>query len=66
MKTLTKSGVLTFTVNVEGPNPPPYGLTEELFEKAEATNLAGGNSAAPGGASSGTGNEGGATHGHEG
>jgi hypothetical protein len=60
-----------FTVNVEGPNPPPHGLSEELFEKAKATNLAGGNSAAPGGASSGAGSseggsEGGATHGHGG
>lgn len=54
-----------FTINVEGPNPPPHGLTPEQFEKAKATNLAGGNSAAPGGASSGAGT-GGATHGHGG
>lgn len=62
-----------FTVNVEGPNPPPHGLTPEVFEEAKKVNLAGGNSAAPGGPSSGTGSgtssggsEGGATHGHAG
>ncbi len=57
-----------FTVNVEGPNPPPHGLTPEVFEQAKAVNLAGGNSAAPGGPSSGTsgGSTGGATHGHGG
>ena len=54
-----------FTVNVEGPNPPPHGLTPEVFEQAKAKNLAGGNSAAPGGESSG-GSTGGATHGHGG
>jgi hypothetical protein len=57
-------------VNVEGPNPPPHGLSPEVFEQAKATNLAGGNSAAPGGASSGAGSgagsEEGATHGHGG
>jgi uncharacterized membrane protein YgcG len=55
-----------FTVNVEGPNPPPHGLTPEVFEQAKAKNLAGGNSAAPGGESSGGGSTGGGTHGHGG
>ncbi|MGB3440629.1 MAG: hypothetical protein WBA97_17930 [Actinophytocola sp.] len=55
-----------FTVNVEGPNPPPHGLTPEVFEQAKAINLSGGNSAAPGGPSSGGGSTGGATHGHGG
>lgn len=64
-----------FTVNVEGPNPPPHGLTPEVFEQAKATNLAGGDSSAPGGASSGAssgaggsegGSEEGTTHGHGG
>jgi hypothetical protein len=54
-----------FTVNVEGPNPPPHGLSPEVFEQAKKVNLEGGNSAAPGGPSSG-GSTGGATHGHGG
>jgi hypothetical protein len=54
-----------FTVNVDGPNPPPHGLTPEVFEQAKKINLAGGNSAAPGGPSSGGGaSTGGTTHGH--
>ncbi|HEX2130790.1 MAG TPA: hypothetical protein VHH15_04455 [Actinophytocola sp.] len=51
-----------FTVHVEGPNPPPHGLTPEQFEKAKAINLNGGNSAEEG--VSGGGSTGGSTHGH--
>lgn len=52
-----------FTVNVDGPNPPPHDLTPEEFEAAKAKNLKGGNSTGDtetdtGGAEEGT------SHGH--
>ncbi|HEV2780398.1 MAG TPA: hypothetical protein VGX25_13495 [Actinophytocola sp.] len=46
-----------FTVNVDGPNPPPHGLTPEQFEAAKAKNLNGG---------SGSGQTGESGHGHGG
>lgn len=47
-----------FTVNVEGPNPPPHGLSPEEFEKAKAANL--------GGEESGEGESEGGSHDHGG
>jgi hypothetical protein len=56
-----------FTVHVEGPNPPPHGLTEEAFTAAKDMNekayLNGGGPTS--GSTVGTGG-GGATHGHGG
>lgn len=52
----------SFTVHVDGPNPPPHGLTEEAFAAAKAKNekaLTGGTST--GSTGDGTGK---ATHGH--
>ncbi|HWM06540.1 MAG TPA: hypothetical protein VNP92_29725 [Actinophytocola sp.] len=50
-----------FTVSVEGPNPPPHGLTPEEFEKAKAKNLSGEADSESGSEGGGTG---GGTHGH--
>ncbi len=54
-----------FTVHVDGPNPPPHGLSEEAFEAAKAKNekaaLNGGHTEGSGGTG---GSSGGATHGH--
>jgi hypothetical protein len=51
-----------FTVHVDGPNPPPHGLTEKQFADATARNekaaLGGGGTTSAGGSSEGT------THGH--
>jgi hypothetical protein len=56
-----------FTVHVEGPNPPPHGLTEEQFKAAKDKNekayFNGGETSA-GTTTTGGGGAGGATHGH--
>jgi hypothetical protein len=56
-----------FTVHVDGPNPPPHGLTEDVFEAIKAKNekavLSGGS---PSAATPGGGATGGGTHGHGG
>jgi hypothetical protein len=52
-----------FTVNVEGPNPPPHGLSPEEFEKAKDANLGGEEGSESGGEE---GESGGGSHEHGG
>jgi hypothetical protein len=56
-----------FTVHVEGPNPPPHGLTEEAFAAAKAKNekaASGEGGTTSGGSTSGGSSSEGTTHGH--